>query len=511
MLFHEIEDAAPADQGHRLAEAAHWLDRASVALAQRRADLRRFVPWARDASAIATLPAPEPTASLAALVHWMTQALETLDGRPDARRLRDTIEAARTEAEELIEQGTRLGELADDLVEEMEFGFLFDRQRGLFSIGFSVTDGRLDSSYYDTLASEARLASFVAIATGQIPHEHWFKLARSLTPSGAARALLSWSASMFEYFMPLLVMRAYPGTLLDETYHAVVERQIQYAAQHRVPWGISESAYNAQDLERNYQYRAFGVPGLGLKRGLGDDLVVAPYASILAAPIVPLDVVRNLKRLAGFGMSGRYGFYESIDFTSERTPEGATRGVVLPTYMAHHQGMSLLALDNALHDAPMQRRFHSDPRVQAADLLLQERIPHQVPLKNPPIEMAEHVPSPRTATSVPVRRYTTPHTLSPRTQLLANGSYSLMITAAGSGWSRRQQTAMTRWHEDVTRGQLGKFLLRPRPRDRRPLVGDAAADHARAGRIRSHVRARPRRLPAARRRDRDSHRDRRVA
>ncbi|MBA3297865.1 MAG: hypothetical protein H0U19_13120, partial [Acidobacteria bacterium] len=347
--------------------------------------------------------------------------------------------------------------LADDLVEEMEFGFLFNRLRKLFSIGYNVTDGRLDASYYDTLASEARLTSFVAIATGQIPHEHWFKLGRSLTPTGGARALLSWSASMFEYFMPLLVMRAYPGTLLDETYSAVIDRQVQYAASHRVPWGISECAYNAQDLDRNYQYRAFGVPGLGLKRGLGDDLVVAPYASMLAAPLVPVDVLHNLERLVRLGMAGRYGFYESIDFTPGRAPDGPARGVVLPTYMAHHQGMSLVALDNALHDFPMQRRFHADPRVQAADLLLQERIPHQVPLKNPPIELAEHVPSARAATGGTGRSYVTPHTLSPRPHLLSNGSYAVMVTNAGGGYSRRQQTAMTRWREDVTTDAWGSF------------------------------------------------------
>jgi cyclic beta-1,2-glucan synthetase len=457
VLFHELEDAAPPERAAAAAEAAHWLDRAAIALAQRRADLQRFAPWIAALRSAPDLAVPDAAPSIAALARWMSRAVEALKSLPHARELRDAIAAALTEAEDLIERAARLGELADDLLEEMEFGFLFDPQRRLFAIGFSVTDGRLDGSYYDTLASEARLASFVAIATGQVPHEHWFKLGRSLTPTGRSRALLSWSASMFEYFMPLLVMRAYPGTLLAETYHAVAQRQIQYGATHRVPWGISESAYNAQDLEKNYQYRAFGVPGLGLKRGLADDLVVAPYASILAAPLVPQEVVRNLERLAALGMAGRYGFFEAIDFTPQRTPEGARRGVVLPTYMAHHQGMSLLALATALHDAPMQRRFHADPRVQAADLLLQERIPHLVPLKNPPIELAEHVPSPRSAARVAVRRYVTPHTLSPRTHLLSNGAYNVMITAAGAGWSRRHQLALTRWHEDVTRDNWGSF------------------------------------------------------
>ena len=263
---------------------------------------------------------------------------------------------------------------------------------------------------------------------------------------------------MFEYLMPLLVMRSYPDTLLDETYEAVVERQRQYAAQRGVPWGISESAYNAQDLDKNYQYRAFGVPGLGLKRGLADDLVVAPYAAILAAQIAPSEVYTNLERLKKEGMFGRYGYYEAIDYTPERVPQGTKGGVVLRTWMAHHQGMSLLALDNLINGLPMQQRFHADPRVQAADLLLQERVPQLVPLRNPPAETAEHVPFVRRS-APPIRRYATPHTLSPRAHLLSNGSYSVMVTNAGGGYSRRQQLAMTRWREDITTDAYGTFIF----------------------------------------------------
>ncbi len=262
---------------------------------------------------------------------------------------------------------------------------------------------------------------------------------------------------MFEYLMPLLVMRAYPGTLLAETYDAVVQRQIQYGAQRGVPWGISESAYFAQDLEGNYQYRAFGVPGLGLKRGLADELVVAPYASILAASLAPAALVDNLEQLRAQGMYGRYGYYEAIDYTVERLPADHTGGRPLPTYMAHHQGMSLLALDNLLMGAPMQARFHADPRVQATELLLQERIPHLVPLKNPPIEKAEHVPTLRRSSAPTARRFVTPHTLSPRTHLLSNGSYSVMVTNAGGGYSRRQGLALTRWREDITTDRWGSF------------------------------------------------------
>src|SRR5688572_901996 len=383
--------------------------------------------------------------------YWLDQAVAAV-----AERIRDLEQP--TPRAEIVERAERLASLADDLVEETEFEFLFDKDRQLFSIGFNVTEGRLDASYYDTLASEARLASFLAIATGKIPHDHWFRLGRSLTPIGGSRALLSWSASMFEYLMPLLVMRTYPGTLLHETYGAVVQRQIQYGERHGVPWGISESAYHAQDLEGNYQYRAFGVPGLGLKRGLADDLVIAPYASILAAPLDPQGVAENLARLREVGASGRYGFYESIDYTIDRLPKDRTGGIVLATYMAHHQGMSLVSLDNALNLSPMQRRFHSDPRIQAAELLLQERIPHLVPLKNPPIEKAEHIPATRRLPALQVRRYLTPHTLSPRVHLLSNGSYAVMVTNAGSGYSRRQQLAMTRWREDITRDAWGTFI-----------------------------------------------------
>jgi cyclic beta-1,2-glucan synthetase len=391
---------------------------------------------------------------VAELIVWCDRFLE----HESSGHLRPLVEESRRYALELTERAERLGIFADDLVEETEFDFLFDAERQLFTIGFNVSEGRLDNSYYDTLASEARLASFLAIATGKISRDHWFKLGRSLTPSGQSRALLSWSASMFEYLMPVLIMRAYPGTLLDETYRAVVERQIQYAAARGTPWGISESAYYAQDLDGNYQYRAFGVPGLGLKRGLADDLVIAPYASILASPIAPAAVHENLERLAAEGMAGRYGFYEAIDYTPDRLPKHHTGGIPLLTYMAHHQGMSLLALDNAVNAAPMQDRFHADRRVQAAALLLQERLPNLVPFKNPPLEKADHLPSSRESTRVSARRYTTPHTLSPRTHLLSNGSYGVMITNAGGGYSRRQGVALTRWREDITADAWGSFI-----------------------------------------------------
>ncbi len=310
ILLHELEEptltGSVGDASHAAwTEASTWLERAAGAVSTRQAELERLTGWITRLESAGMRDIAIGVPSLGALIEICDRALTEVAAHQTAGDARQAIERARREAEERIECSERIAALADDLIEETEFGFLFNTERQLFSIGFSVTDGRLDNSYYDILASEARLASFMAIATGTLSHEHWFKLGRALTPAGNKRALVSWSASMFEYLMPLLVMRGYPGTLLDETYDAVVERQIQYGAQHGVPWGISESAYNAQDLEKNYQYRAFGVPGLGLKRGLGEDLVVAPYASILAAPLVPEAVFENLQRLKKEGMRGK--------------------------------------------------------------------------------------------------------------------------------------------------------------------------------------------------------------
>ncbi|MGB5605823.1 MAG: glucoamylase family protein, partial [Gammaproteobacteria bacterium] len=256
----------------------------------------------------------------------------------------------------------------------MDFEFLYDRSRGLLTIGYDVGERRRDPSCYDLLASEARLASFLLIAQGQVPQKHWFALGRLLTSHGGDVSLISWSGSMFEYLMPQLVMPSYENTLLAQTCKAAVSRQIEYGRQRAVPWGISESCYNATDMHHVYQYRAFGVPGLGFKRGLGDDLVIAPYASALALTVMPLEACRNLQTLAASGFLGVYGFYEAVDYTPSRVPRGKHHAIVR-TYMAHHQGMSLLAFEHVLLNRPMQRRFMSDPLARATQLLLQERVP----------------------------------------------------------------------------------------------------------------------------------------
>ncbi len=357
---------------------------------------------------------------------------------------------------DLLARLDRTARRANTLAREMDFAFLYDKKHELFTIGFNVHDARLDNSYYDLLASEARLASFVAIAKRDVPAKHWFRLGRPLAPVDGGSALLSWSGSMFEYLMPLLVMRSYADTLLDGTYRGVVQRQREYAATLNVPWGISEAAYNTFDLNKNYQYGPFGVPGLGIRRRLGDDLVVAPYATALAALVNPRAAVANLDRLAAAGLVGRYGFYESIDYTPARVPEGQ-KGAVVRAFMAHHQGMSFLALNECLNDSPMRRRFHADPAVQATELLLQERVPRGVRAAELPEEEVIPGRSVRGHVGDLARRYTSADQSTPRIHLLSNGSYSVMVTTAGSGYSRRRQIAVTRWREDVTRDDWGQY------------------------------------------------------
>ena len=351
-----------------------------------------------------------------------------------------------------------LASIAEGMVQAMDFQFLFDPSRKLFSIGYSVAEGRLDPSAYDLLASEARLASFVAIAKGDVPPQHWFLLGRSLTPVGRGAALVSWSGSMFEYLMPLLVMRQPSGSLLDLTCRLVVGRQIRYGDERGVPWGISESAYNIRDAHLTYQYSDFGVPGLGLKRGLFEDVVVAPYATALAAIVHPRAALRNLERLVEAGARGAFGFYDALDYTPSRLPEDTSVAIVR-AYMAHHQGMTIVSLGNVVHDAATPRRFHSHPMIQAAELLLEERTPRMVAVARPRGEEVLEAAHIRDLVPPALRRFDSPHDITPRTHLLSNGRYTVMMTAAGSGFSRWGDLAVTRWREDATRDGWGTYLF----------------------------------------------------
>lgn len=339
----------------------------------------------------------------------------------------------------------------------MDFAFLFDPARDLFAIGFNATDRRRDTSFFDLLASEARLCSYVAIAQGQVPQDHWFSLGRLLVAVQGDPILVSWSGSMFEYLMPLLVMPNYEHTLLDHTCTAAVRQQISYGELRNVPWGISESGYNRTDAHLNYQYRAFGVPGLGLKRGLANDLVIAPYASAMALMVAPRAACENLQRLAAEGREGAYGFYEAVDYTPSRLPPDEASATIR-SFMAHHQGMSLLALLYLLRDRPMQRRFLACPLLRAADLLLQERVPKTAAsVFSGDLELEEFRKLSGTTGDI-MRTLTNPASFTPEVHLLSNGRYHVVITSAGGGYSRWRDLALTRWREDATRDCWGTFI-----------------------------------------------------
>ncbi|MGC9966168.1 MAG: glucoamylase family protein [Syntrophobacteraceae bacterium] len=390
---------------------------------------------------------------LPAIVHRLDSAATSAESAwlGELQRL---IAAAGRNARTRIAAVERLALQSNDLA-RMEYDFLYDKARHLLSIGYNVSDHRQDSSYYDLLASEARFSSFVAIAQGQLPQESWFALGRLLTTAGGEPILLSWSGSMFEYLMPLLVMPTYDDTLLDQTCKAAVASQMEYGRKSGAPWGISECGYNAIDVHLNYQYRAFGVPGLGLKRGLAEDLVIAPYASALALMVAPEKACLNLERLAAEGVEGRFGFYEAIDYTPSRLPRGQSSTVVR-SFMTHHQGMSLLSLACLLLDRPMQKRFESEPLFQATMLLLQERVPKATAFYAHTTELFELHAAPSGA-ETPVRVFSSPDTPTPEVQLLSNGRYHVMITNAGGGYSRWKDLAVTRWREDSTCDNWGTF------------------------------------------------------
>ncbi|GAA3990300.1 glucoamylase family protein [Comamonas faecalis] len=385
------------------------------------------------------------------LLFW----IDTLRGRIK-QQARDAASLAAA-AHGLDARWQALAQQARTLALDMDFAFLLDPERKLLSIGYAAVENVLDANCYDLLASEARLASLFAIAKGDAPTRHWFRLGRTAIPVGRGSALVSWSGSMFEYLMPSLVMRAPAGSLLEQTNRLIVQRQVAYGRQMGVPWGISESAYSARDLEFTYQYSNFGVPGLGLKRGLAEDLVIAPYATGLASMVDAPLAQRNFERLQALGALGRHGFYEALDFTRARLPSGSQVAIVR-NFMAHHQGMTLVAIANTLQGARMRERFHREPMIQACELLLHERMPRLVAVAH---ARAEEVPS---GASEPhgdlnaVRRISMSTMAAPATHLLSNGRYAVMLTAAGTGYSRWRDLAVTRWREDATRDDWGAYV-----------------------------------------------------
>ena len=355
-------------------------------------------------------------------------------------------------AEDRIDSAESLAYECNSL-SEMEWDFLYDKSSNLFSIGYNVQEHQRDASFYDLLASEARFVIFIGIAQGKLPEESWFALGRLLTKVEGEPILLSWSGSMFEYLMPLLVMPTYENTLLDQTYKSAVQCQINCVKQQGIPWGISESGFNMINAHSQYQYRAFGVPGLGLKRGLEDDLVIAPYASVLALMVDPQKTYKNLELLSEKGFEGRYGFYEAIDYTPSRLQRGQSNAIIY-SYMAHHQGMSLLALAYLLLDKPMQKLFEAEPQFKATLLLLQERIPKATTFHAHTTDIADIN---FLDAGAEIRVINTPNTPLPAVQLLSNGRYHVMVTNSGGGYSRWKDLAVSRWREDGTCDNWGTF------------------------------------------------------
>lgn len=346
-----------------------------------------------------------------------------------------------------------------DYVRETDFRFLYLEKRGLFTIGFNVEKSQADSSTYDLLASEARIASYIAIAKGDVPAEHWFRLSRRLTSLDKKEILLSWGGTMFEYLMPLLFMRSFPNTLLSHTYGSIISWQRNYGMSRKNPWGFSESAYNFLNIELHYQYRAFGAPGLGLKRGLAEEYVVAPYASMLALMVEPHSAIENLEEIEQIGGKGIAGFYDAIDFTPAHL-NAKEKYKVVKTYMVHHHGMSLLAIENALNNWAIHDYFHSNQQIKSCDLLLQEKIPRGVPIKEPhPIDVELEPGEQQTA------EYFIDHAAlheldvsPPRGQLMSNGSYTTFVNHAGTGWSQYNDMLLTGKKSDPTTDPLGLFF-----------------------------------------------------
>ncbi|MGV8940608.1 MAG: GH36-type glycosyl hydrolase domain-containing protein [Lysobacter sp.] len=445
-LAHDVHQYAAGAEVGGGGEMAHW----ALALHEQCAAVYEELAWlapglkGADTASDATPGAPKEI-----------PLSRSLPGIPTLRQLAAGPEPVAAErAQERIVELARLAHVAGQCA-QFDFRFLYDPARRLLAIGYNAEEHRCDQGFYDLLASEARLGSFVTIAQGQLPQETWFALGRLLTEVDGEPTLLSWSGSMFEYLMPQLVMPSYRGTLLDQTARNSVDRQIEYGRQREVPWGISESGYQLFDARMNYQYRAFGVPGLGLKRGLAQDLVIAPYASMMALMVAPEAACENLQRLTRQGFSGRFGLYEAIDYTAARLPPGQDHAVVR-SFMVHHQGMGLLALAYLLCDQPMQKRFMADPEFQATSLLLQERIP-RTGLLHPHAAEVASAGRRSEVSEIELRIFRDPGLLRPAVQILSNGQYHVMVSGAGGGYSRTNEMAVTRWREDGTRDHWGNF------------------------------------------------------
>ena len=457
-----------------------WAEKLLDQVRRRRSELAELTPWVGALAGVdlggsavearwlalrsALLSPPSLSEIASSSAAWRAELAGLAEAEPSRAvalaKVADAVAASTAPALRSRLEG--LSNRCDVLAEAMDFAFLYKPDRNLFTIGLNLAQNRLDASCYDLLASECSLTSYLAVARGDAPRKHWFQLGRPYIRAADRVGLMSWGGTMFEYLMPRLMLKALPGTLIAEAIGTAVDRQIEFGRHNNVPWGISESAFSSQYVDGDYQYQSFGVPGLGLKRGLDKDLVVAPYATMLAVVARPHEAVANFRRLAAEGAEGAYGFYEAIDYTAGRVPKGQ-KSVVCRSFMAHHQGMGLVAITNLLLDEPMPRRFQAEPMVRAAELLLQERVPRDAPIVEPSaVDPASPPPpdaAPRPDTpSLMSRRLTNPDSPSPRTHLLSNGGYSVMVTNAAAGYSTCRGADVTRWREDATRDDHGQFV-----------------------------------------------------
>lgn len=463
--FHELLAAVDPDLPE---EASWWADKAIEHISAARNGIAALCPWlvlpaapAKFAELIPMLPAIPTLRQLAKVEEILLNKIVKFDSPENTgeengwlNNFRVVITAAARRAKELnitLEQlAVKCNELAN-----IDFDFLYYRSQHLLTIGYNVDEQRKDNGFYDLLASEARLTTFVAIAQGKLPQDSWFALGRQLTNAGTLPVLLSWSGSMFEYLMPLLVMPTYENTLLNQTYKAIIQKQIEYGRRRSVPWGISESGYSLTDAELNYQYKAFGVPGTGFKRGLAEDLVIAPYATMMALMVNPEEAYNNLQVLKEAGFEGRYGLFEAVDYTSSRLQRKQSH-TVIRSFMSHHQGMGFLSIAYLLLNKPMQERFSADLGVKSALLLLQERIPVISTFYSPALHAGDTAIT--SGNEMPMRVIKTPNTVMPEVQLLSNGKYHVMVSNSGSGYTRWKNIAVTRWREDATCDNHGTFV-----------------------------------------------------
>ncbi|MCP4386470.1 MAG: cellobiose phosphorylase [Hyphomicrobiales bacterium] len=466
--------ASKAARPHALQEIQIWLERLHHHLIAMRRDIETLFPWLAlmetppPACAELALKAADmlgPTLSVAESGDRRARALDLLTktkfaGETESRWIADVKVAIQASGPHWdgIQAGLQdIAKRSESFAFEMDFRFLFDSDQRLFHIGYNGSSHQLDHNRYDLLATEARLASYFAIAKHDVPYDHWFHLGRPLIRAAGRPTLASWNGSMFEYLMPTLLIRSIPGTLLGESERAAIDVQRHYAIGKKIPWGISESAFALRGPHEHYGYRAFGVPSLGLRRETSHDLVVTPYATALALARRPGAAVLNLRALESLGLIGHHGFIEAADFTSERVPSDSSYAAVR-TYMAHHQGMILAAIGNALTDNALVRRFHADRRMRNVELLLQERVPWEIP---PETLLAEPEEEPAPGRAIVARPHAwVPTTTAnfPQTHALGNGRLSTWISDAGGGALRWRDHALTRWLPDATRDNHGLWI-----------------------------------------------------